>query len=491
MILLKIAFRNLREHKIKTLIIGSLIALGIAFMIVGNSIMDTITNGLKSTYRENFTSDIIIRNYSEDNVNFIGGFGGTTPAVSDYLDVVEYLDTHPAVKDFTPLLSGSGTLSKDDLPAGQAILWAIQVEDYRTMFEGKYTITEGTDLIEGEEGIVLSEQTVRNALNRTELELKVGDIVKISGQNNTTGTKIREVPIVGIGSFANTGGRTGSISFIDTTTLRALSGLTALDGETSVVSEENPDFSDDALFGGSDLFASDSLVTSSTDSSDSEASTGIDFDNILGDTSVRDKYLTLDNNAWNFILVQLENGRSLGSVKRSLASSDVLSENIIVEDWRWGAGFQATIAYGIRNILNIIIFAVAIVAIIIIMNTLVISVTERIAEIGTVRAIGGQRGFVRSMIMLEVLMICLVFGVLGIILGAIIVLILGATGFSPPPGNFVLRILFGGGLFKPVLSVPSLFYSLIIVVCVGVVASLYPIAVALGIAPVQAMEKGK
>lgn len=487
MILLKIAFRNLREHKIKTLIIGSLIALGIAFMIVGNSIMDTITNGLKSTYRENFTSDIILRNYSEDTVNFIGGFGGTTPAVSDYLEVADYLEAHPAVKDFTPLLSGSGALAKGDLTAGQVILWAIQVEDYRTMFEGKYTISEGTDLVDGEEGIVLSEQTVQNALNRNEVELKVGDIVKISGQNNTTGTKIREVPIVGIGAFENTGGRTGSISFVDTTTLRALSGLTALDGETSVVSEENPDFSDTALFGGDSLFAENTLVTSSSEDADS----AIDFDNILGDTSVRDKYLTLDNNAWNFVLVKLENGRSLANVKRDMTRSEILSEDIVVEDWRWGAGFQASIAYSIRNILNIIILTVAIVAIIIIMNTLVISVTERIAEIGTIRAIGGQQHFVRSMIMLEVLMICLVFGILGIILGSAIVLILGATGFSAPTGNFVLRILFGGGLFKPVLSVPSLFYSFVIVALVGLLASLYPIALALGIAPVQAMEKGR
>ena len=38
-VLFRIAFRNLKEHKAKTLIIGIIIALGITIMILGTSLM--------------------------------------------------------------------------------------------------------------------------------------------------------------------------------------------------------------------------------------------------------------------------------------------------------------------------------------------------------------------------------------------------------------------------------------------------------------------
>ncbi len=49
-VLIKIAFRNLREHKAKTLIIGIIITMGISILIVGNSMMDTATAGIKRAF---------------------------------------------------------------------------------------------------------------------------------------------------------------------------------------------------------------------------------------------------------------------------------------------------------------------------------------------------------------------------------------------------------------------------------------------------------
>ena len=114
-------------------------------------------------------------------------------------------------------------------------------------------------------------------------------------------------------------------------------------------------------------------------------------------------------------------------------------------------------------------------------------VGERIAEIGTVRAIGGQKSFVRGMITIEVLMITVVFGIVGMGLGSIVVTIFNVVGIQA--SNLFLQILFGGTTLNPVLSITSLFTSLGIVAVIGVIASLYPASVALGIAPVQAMQR--
>ena len=67
----------------------------------------------------------------------------------------------------------------------------------------------------------------------------------------------------------------------------------------------------------------------------------------------------------------------------------------------------------------------------------------------------------------------------------VLLLILGATGISA--SNTFLRILFGGDVLSPEISAGSVAFSLIMVVAIAVVASLYPLAIALRISPRQAM----
>ncbi len=130
---------------------------------------------------------------------------------------------------------------------------------------------------------------------------------------------------------------------------------------------------------------------------------------------------------------------------------------------------------------------IAVVILIIITNTLVISISERLGEIGTIRAMGGQKGFVRRMIVTEVLSITLLFGLVGMAAGALSVGVLNAVGI--PASNLFLQLLFGGPVLKPVLSILSLFVSVVAVAVIGVLASLYPTSVALRVSPVQAMSR--
>ncbi|MEZ4632075.1 MAG: FtsX-like permease family protein [Deinococcales bacterium] len=485
MILLKIAFRNLREHKIKTLIIGSLIAVGIAFLVIGNSVMDTITSGMQASFRRNFTSDLILRSPSEEDVSFFGGFGAASPILKDYPQLVEEIKAIPGIESYTPMLNGAASISQNDESLSFALLWGIEPESYREMFAGSFTLAEGEDLQSGQEGIVLSQSIVDEIEEDKGIRLEPGDKILLSGQNNNTGTKIREVTLRGIGYFENSVGLLERISFIDVNTLRALNGLTSFQAVKDEASLETVDETN--LFGGEGNLFEDDLFGEAVVSDD--ASVGeptLDFDNILGDTSVREQYLSLDNNAWQFLLLKLAPGASETQVKAALAKAP-LSSQLLSENWRWAAGFIAGLAYGIRGILNVVIFAVAIVAIIIIMNTLVISITERFAEIGTIRAIGGQRQFIRSMITTEVLMTTIVFGLLGMLIGAAIVGLFYVIGVEA--NNIFFQILFGGQVLKPVLSPGSLIISFVTVAVIGVISSLYPTSVALGISPVQAMQR--
>jgi putative ABC transport system permease protein len=155
-------------------------------------------------------------------------------------------------------------------------------------------------------------------------------------------------------------------------------------------------------------------------------------------------------------------------------------------DWKVASGGFGSLADTIQIVFNVLILIIAVVAIIIIMNTLVISVIERTGEIGTMRALGAQKRTVRRMFVLETLSISVVFGMIGVAVGAITIGILNLTGLPAP--NPFFEILFGGKVLHPALPLSSLLYALGIIVAIGIVASLYPVSVALRIQPVQAIQ---
>ena len=58
--IIKLALRNLKEHKSKTIIISMFILFGVAIVIMGNSFLESINRGLEKDFRANVTGDIAI-----------------------------------------------------------------------------------------------------------------------------------------------------------------------------------------------------------------------------------------------------------------------------------------------------------------------------------------------------------------------------------------------------------------------------------------------
>jgi putative ABC transport system permease protein len=197
----------------------------------------------------------------------------------------------------------------------------------------------------------------------------------------------------------------------------------------------------------------------------------------------------VDSGAWHFLLLKLQRPGAAARVTEDLEQViDDADLNAQVLGWVGAAAPLSQLSDGFKIVFNVVIIVIAVVAVIIIMNTLVISVTERISEIGTMRAIGARKGFVRRMIGAETVTLAFVFGGAGVLLGLVLLFILGATGI--PASNLFLRILFGGEVLRPVISLGSVAFSLLMVAAIGVLSSLYPLAVALRISPRQAMGTG-
>jgi putative ABC transport system permease protein len=84
-------------------------------------------------------------------------------------------------------------------------------------------------------------------------------------------------------------------------------------------------------------------------------------------------------------------------------------------------------------------------------------------------------------------MIALAFGGIGILAGMGVTGILGLTGIES--SNQILQIFMGGPVLNPTVSGSSVLLSLLGVVAAGLLASLYPASIALGIRPVVAMNQ--
>jgi ABC-type lipoprotein release transport system permease subunit len=534
-VLVRIALRNLLEHKGKTLIIGSIVALGVVVLVVGNAMMDTARTGIERAFISNYTGDIMISGMAEGNISLFGvqSVGGIeqTPVIPDFNQIAQYLESNPQISVTTTQISGFGFLrAEDDRIEGLensafTVLFGTDPSSYHEMFDN-LQLTEGSYLSPGEEGIMLSadriEELQEAAIRGLEdaglsdelgeepvYEIHVGDDIRVVSGLSQGLPRIRVVPLVGIYEMTGISEGVGAelVSYVDAQTLRALLGLSlgasneiTLDYEQTELldrveaglsdSPEDEFFSSDPF---SDDFFGESVIADASEDL-------VDFENLdalLGNEETQEPTgeetdpataATADaGTTWHYFLARVENPRRTDRVVAEL-NEWFISQGISAQagNWEVAAGPFATTADVIRTVFNIAILIIGIVAVIIIMNTMVLSVMERTSEIGTMRALGAQRGFVWRMFMAETLVITSLFGLIGVATGLGVIGILHLIGI--PATNTFLTILYAGPELKPVASLVSVIGSLLIVSTVGILAHLYPVSVALKIQPIKAIQ---
>ncbi len=502
--IIKLALRNLKEHKSKTIIISMFILFGVAIVIMGNSFLESVNRGLEKDFRANVTGDIAISVIPEKgttidvfgvNSTNITGESTTIPALADIERIQEILSETDGIKKQSKLISAQVILSKDaeidlsvlddddsdlgvmDLPI--SMLFAGEDGSFWELFPD-IKMVEGTYPTPGSNEIIVDTRVVEGFEKTWKKTLEVGDDVLAASMDG----KIREAKVVGIFKPANEYTAMFQSVYCEPGLARAFADLTyanSFDQELpDSVDLSISDMSEDDFFG-DDFFSDiedDSGILGST----------TDFDSILGDTTLRDELNKTDDGAWHFVLAKLDNPHADKKIVAQLNKrfkEEGLNANAM--DWKKAALSYSGTVEGIGFIFNLLIIILAIVVFIIIMNTMVVSVIERTSEIGTMRAIGAEKKFVKKLFYSEAIVLTTLSSVAGIIFAFICMAIFNA--FNIEVTNSIAKMILGGGLlhFSPT---PKIIFTTIIVALLGsIVSNRYPVKSALRITPIKALSK--
>ncbi|AGC44136.1 ABC transporter permease [Myxococcus stipitatus DSM 14675] len=154
--------------------------------------------------------------------------------------------------------------------------------------------------------------------------------------------------------------------------------------------------------------------------------------------------------------------------------------------WQQAAGFIGQFVLLAKLVLYFAVFIIFVVALVIINNAMMMATLQRVREVGTMRAIGAQRSFILSMVLVETVLLGLVFGAGGALVGSGIMSMLGSSGI--PANNEALYFFFSGPRLYPTLSAGNLIAALVIVLLVSAISTFYPAFLATRVSPLQAMQ---
>ena len=477
----RLVIRNIIRNRKNSFIIFLLIAVITFLFFIGNSIIEEANAGLRKTYIDNLTADVIIQKKTDMSMNL---FGANSPVIDDYVtiptlpaydNIMEILAGEKEIECYTTQVSGRAVMTIPEATNSYdfTLILGVDPVSYFNCFPG-IIIEEGRFLESGEYGAMITTERADKVEHEGGIRPKIGTPL-LFGFAGPAGIKLREVPLVGIYRYKNPGQFMNEIVIADPQTVRVLLAIqvaTAPAGETDSINwnietgfntlvDDIEDYSDDG-------FNPDSLMdflSSQKSSFDAELSGG----------------------DWNFILLRLKEGVSPALFIKTL-NKEIAPFHVYAAGWRTAAGTSAIMMLLLQGFFNIGGFLVSIAGIIVVVNILLISVFRRTREIGTLRAIGASSKQIRFLVMGENCSIAFLSGITGLLGGALFLSLINSMNIIIP--NELVASLLGSKIlhigFLPVTAAVSFCIALFL----GAAASLYPVEKAVHIDPIVAVREG-
>lgn len=431
---LTIAFRNLVQHQRRTLFLGLAIAAVTALLVLLNG----LSTGVRETMIDTATT------LSTGHVN-VGGFykvtaGQAGPVVTDYKKVLEVVKKAVPEMEFAVERGRGWAKVVSDTGSMQLGITGIDVRS-----EPKFA--QVLQLVSGKLDDLAQPGTILLFDNQAEkLGVKIGDALTISapttrGTNNTIDVRVVAIAhSLGLLSTWN--------AFIPMDSLRALYQLNQ--SSTGVIQIMLP-------------------------------RKDVDRRGYIPGIAAR---LRLALSEAGYRMMEPD-PRAFWLKFQSVQREDWTGQKLDVTSWEDEISFMTWTLQALQG-LSFVLIAILIAIIVIgIMNTMWIAIRERTREIGTLRAIGMQRGSVAWMFLLESIMLGLGATIAGVIAGAAIAAGLNAMHVPVPTG---LQFFLMSPHLHLAVHGSLLVSSVITITVVTALAALYPSIKAARLQPVVAMS---
>ncbi|MGD9199920.1 MAG: FtsX-like permease family protein [Chitinispirillia bacterium] len=509
-LILKIAWRNILRHRGKSIIIGIILFIGAYLMTVGNGVISGMNAGLQKNVVEGFCGDIVLISDKQESDNvFLQFMGRAVEPIYNFKDIDKALNDIPFIEKWLPIGKNFAmALNEDGGLADGVFILGVNMKQYRDFFGDNLKLIEGRMLKDLEAGVLVPTGwrksfaeyyniifTPKGArLDTSTLGKDVVDYLStmtirnsvvymgMSADNATTDIR---APVRGIVKYRSLNSIWGQFPIVDIESYRECQGYFSAQALTVEVKSETRSLLNKSGQFLDDMFSQDNMIVENTGR---ETPMMLKEGSLYQEKKAVRKSTDLNAGTFNLVLIKLIDSRTPNNSVDEL--NDILSEKklgIRAITWQKATGMIGSMAVLIKTSLFVFVMLLFFVAIIIIINTLSMAAIERTTEIGMMRAVGAQKGFIRTMFLGETGMLSAVFGGCGIIAGIITVNLIAV--FNITTDNDMVQLLYGGDTFRPLLSIIDIGLAVFQLIIVTFVAVIYPIRIAGNISPLDAISR--
>jgi len=325
----------------------------------------------------------------------------------------------------------------------------------------------------------------------------VGDTLTLKTLTRTGYVQTANVKVYGTFVFdgLEKSPQAGAINIIDLVTFRELYGFMTADREREIVAirasagavDIAREDAEDALFGTKS--SSEVEATPAPEPSDARqlnALRGTRARLVANEHSSYDPKQLEQGTVLNAAVVLHDDNQIAETMQDIERAAKRAGLKLRVVSWQKAAGLLGQFATLMRGVLFAAVLIIFVVALVVINNALVMATLDRVGEIGTLRAIGAQRRFILTMLLVESGLIGLLSGGFGAAIGGLALVALHKTGI--PAWSDVMTFYFSGAKLFPSIELQQLSFALGTVILISLISGIYPAWLAMRVSPREAMH---